>query len=320
VASSGEKLHIIVTCTERKTAQVPGPLHLRDVRGDESQTRAAHWIERLVSEVTTPTVPASHLYAGEHWVRAKALPELASDMQGCLWTCSAGYGLIRGEAPLRPYAATLSPGHADSVPGGKVGAANWWKALAHWEGPDPGQPRSFRELAESDPDATFLLVLSATYLQACRRDIEAAASIATPGRFMIVSAGTVASAPLTRQLLPVNARLQAHLGGTRQVLNVRIAEDLLKRQLLSYSAAANYLEDVMKSYPNAQRWDREKFSGDTEVIGWIRDEYECGRGASASRMLRTLRESGRACEQKRFGRLHKQFLDDQQCELIGSQP
>ena len=60
-----------------------------------------------------------------------------------------------------------------------------------------------------------------------------------------------------------------------------------------------------------ERYDREKFSGDADVIDWIREEYKDGRGASASRMLRALRESGRACEQKRFGRLHKQFLDEQ---------
>ena len=31
MASSGQKLHIIVTCTERKTAQVPDQLRLRNV-------------------------------------------------------------------------------------------------------------------------------------------------------------------------------------------------------------------------------------------------------------------------------------------------
>jgi hypothetical protein len=191
--------------------------------------------------------------------------------------------------------------------------------LSDWEGPDPGQPRTFRELVKSDPDATFLLAVSATYLQACRADIEAAAATAEQDRFMIVSAGTRASGLLDRRLLPANARLQAHLGGTRQVLNVRIAEDLLKRQLMSCAAATEYLENLLKSYPNMERWDREKFSGDAEVINWIRREYEQERGASASHMLRTLRESGRACEQKRFGRLHKQFLDEQHREHAGNQ-
>ncbi len=172
------------------------------------------------------------------------------------------------------------------------------------------------ELAKSDPDATFLLVMSATYLQACHADIEAAAVATDQDRFMIVSAGTRASASLGRQLLPANARLQAHLGGTRQVLNVRIAEDLLTRQLMSRTAATEYLEGLLKRYPDVEQWDRQKFSDDDAVVDWIRDEYGHGRGASASRMLRALREAGRACEQKRFGGLHKQFTD----ELHRSQP
>jgi hypothetical protein len=319
VANSDRKLHIIVTCTERKTAKIPEHLHLRNIPGDDPEVLASRWVARLAAEVITPALPANDLYAGEHWTRAKALPGLAVDTQAQLWTCSAGYGLIPTQAPVRPYAATLSPGHPDSVPGGTTGAAAWWDVLANWEGPDPGQPRTFRELAKSDPDATFLLVISATYLQACRADIEAAATTIDQDRFMIVSAGTRASATLEQRLLPANARLQAHLGGTRQVLNVRIAEDLLKRQLVSCAAAAGHLEDLLKSYPKMERWDRQKFSGDADVIDWIREEYERDHGASASRMLRTLRESGRACEQKRFGRLHKQFLDEQHREHAGNQ-
>lgn len=317
MASNDRKLHIIVTCTERKTAKVPEHLQLRNVRGGEPEVRASRWIGRLAAEVTVPTVLASDLYAGEHWTRAKALPGLAVGTQAQLWACSAGYGLISVDASVRPYAATLSPGHPDSVPGGPPGAAAWWDALSNWEGPHPGQPRSFRELAKSDPDATFLLVVSAAYLQACRTDIEAAAAATDQDRFMIVSAGTRESAPLDRRLLPASARLQAHLGGTRQVLNVRIAEDLLRNQRMSCAAATDYLEQLLQDYPAVQRWDREKFSGDGDVVDWIRDEYQHGRGASASRMLRSLRESGRACEQKRFGRLHRRFLDEQHPDPAG---
>jgi hypothetical protein len=319
VASSSRKLHIVVTCTERKTARVPEQLHLRNVPGDDPRVLALNWIALLSGETVTPAVRASDLYAGEHWTRAKALPRLVTETPAQLWTCSAGYGLIPVDAHVRPYAATLSPGHLDSVPGGSTGATAWWDALSKWDGPAPGQPRTFQELTKSEPDAAFLLVMSATYLQACRIDIEAAVAGTDDDRFMIVSAGSRASALLDRRLLPANARLQAHLGGTRQVLNVRIAEDLLKRQLTDRTAASEYLEDLLTRYPDAERWDRQKFAGDADVIDWIREEYKQARGGSASRMLRALRESGRACEQKRFGRLHKQFLDDRGQKYAGRQ-
>lgn len=318
MASNGEKLHIIVTCTDRKTARVPPQLRLRDVPGGELRKRARGWVERLATEVAIPTVPATDLYAGEHWTRARALPVLATAAQAQLWACSAGYGLIPTGALVRPYAATLSPGHADSVPGGRTGAATWWEAIASWQGPAPGQPRTFCELVKSDSSAAFLLVLSATYLQACEADIEAAGAVADPDRFMIVSAGTRAVHSLGQWLLPASARLQAHVGGTRQVLNVRIAEELLKGQFTNRTAATEHLEDLSHRYPHIERYDRQKFSGDADVIEWIRTEYSVGRGASASRMLRALRDSGRACEQHRFSRLHRQFRDE--LERTGSQP
>lgn len=320
MVSSGRKLHIIVTCTERKTAKVPERLHLRDVPHAKPWERARDWVERLAGEVTTPALPANDLYAGEHWTRAKALSSLVLETSAQLWACSAGYGLIPAEAFVRPYAATLSPGHADSVPDGSTGAVAWWEAIASWEGPKPGQPRTFRELAKSDSEAIFLLVLSATYLKACRADIEAAGAITGSDRFMIVSAGTRDSDPVGAWLLPASARLQTPLGGTRQVLNVRIAEELLKGQLTSRAAATDHLQSLLKRYAHMERYDREKFSGDADVIDWIREEHKHGRGASASRMLRLLRDSGRACEQKRFGRLHKQFLDEQHREHTGNQP
>src|SRR6185437_1847822 len=99
-SSSRQKLHIIVTCTERKTAKGPERLRLRDIPDGEPWERASNWVERLAAEVTTPALPASELYAGEHWTRAKALPGLAVSTRAHLWTCSAGYGLIPAAASI----------------------------------------------------------------------------------------------------------------------------------------------------------------------------------------------------------------------------
>lgn len=307
MATSGGKLHIIVTCTERKTAQVPERLHLRNVPEAAPWERASAWIERLAAEQATPAMRVQDLYAGEHWRVATSLPSLVADVDAYLWACSAGYGLISAHAEVRPYAATLSPGHADSVSGGRPGAAVWWQSIASWEGPEPGVPRSIAELAGSDTDATFILVLSATYLQACGADIEAAAAaIADPDRFMIVSSGTRPAGLFGQLLLPADARLQAHLGGTRQVLNVRIAADLLARQLTRRTAAVGYLVGLLEEQPEIRRYDRKKLSDD-EVMNWIRDAREKLPGASASRMLRVFRDSGYACEQGRFAELHRKF-------------
>jgi hypothetical protein len=288
---------------------VPEHLQLRNVPDGAPWGRASAWVKRLASEVTTPAVRVLDLYAGEHWRVATSLPGFVADTGTAthLWTCSAGYGLIPAQAMVRPYAATLSPGHADSVSGGRPGVAAWWQNIASlWAGPEPGAPRTIAKLAASDPDATFILVLSATYLQACGADIEAAAAVVDPERLMIVSAGTRPVGPLGQLLLPADARLQAHLGGTRQVLNVRIAADLLARQMTSRTVAVDYLANLLDSQLEIKQYDRKKLS-DSEVMTWIRDAQDEMPGASASRMLRVFRDAGYACEQSRFGELHRKF-------------
>ena len=122
----------------------------------------------------SPLIAARDLYAGEHWMVACGLPDLAGGGRIRLWVCSAGYGLIPADAPVRPYAATFTGGHPDSVPGGADGATAWWHALSLWEGPSSGQPRSIRELAAKEPAASYPAGAFRSYLHACRDDIAAA--------------------------------------------------------------------------------------------------------------------------------------------------
>lgn len=316
MASSVRKLHIIVTCTERKTVQVSDELQLRNVPDGAPVARAAVWTRRLGGEGERR--PALDMYKGEHWQVAKRLPDLAvaaglvtrEDVR--LWTCSAGYGLIPADAPVRSYAATLTPGHADSVSksgggiGGRVDAAAWWRVIGDWEGPAPGTPRSFAALAAYDPDATFLLVLSAAYLQACATDItKAAITVTDVDRFLIVSAGTRATGDIGQLLLPADARLQADLGGTRGVLNVRIAADLLDQATLDRASAKDYLSEKLSNSPGITRYDRKSMS-DNKIRHWIANALRETPGVSASGLLRRFRDEGLACEQGRFGRLHRE--------------
>lgn len=310
-----QKLHIIVTCTERKTVQVDHELQLRNVPDGAPASRAAEWTSRLGREGERR--PALDLYKGEHWQVAKSLPGLVVEAglvtqeEVQLWACSAGYGLIPAEASIQPYAATFAPEHADSVSksggrGGRADAAAWWRAIAGWEGPVRGAPRSFESLAARDPNASFLFVLSATYLQACAADImKAAAAVVDMDRFLIVSAGSRSARDLGQLLLPADARLQAEVGGTRGVLNVRIAAALLKQGMLDRVSASRYLSKKLNASPGITRYERKPRS-DREVRHWIGAALCEAPGVSASGLLRRFRDEGFACEQSRFGRLYRE--------------
>ena len=304
-----ETLHVVVTCTNRKTRAVPEQLHLGSVPGGDSDERARQWIRRISAD-DSPRVAARDLYAGEHWMISRALAGEETGNPAQLWACSAGYGLIRADALVRPYAATFTTGHPDSVPSGTDGAAAWWQALSMWEGPTPGQPRSIRALAEADPAASFLLVLSASYLCACREDIAVASKLVHDwDRFMVVSAGARNPGELGGVLVPGDARLQACLGGTRQALNARIAAHLVSAGIRSRAEACRQLAHLLAQQPPLTRYERKKL-GDTEVLALIKDGLDQSPGTSASRLLRQIRDAGYACEQSRFGHLFQVFREN----------
>jgi hypothetical protein len=303
-------LHVIVTCTNRKSRPIPDCCRLRSVTEIDIGERVREWIRRLRGIPDSPLITARDLYAGEHWQVACSLPGMAGEQRIRLWACSAGYALIPADAQVRPYSATFTSGHLDSVPGGTEGAKAWWDELSNWEGPSQGEPRSIRALAETTPAAGFLLVLSTPYLRACEDDIAAAIGLVRdPDRFMVVSAGARSPGLLGNVMVPADARLQAALGGTRQALNTRIAAYLLSGGICSRADAAQHLAQLLAEQPPIPRYERKKLS-DAEVLALIEDGLARSPGASASRLLRHIRDAGYACEQGRFGRLHKLFTEN----------
>ena len=109
-------LHVIAGCTDRKRLPTPAPLRLGSLHGSAGSDRFAVWWRTLERD-RSPTRPAAELYAGDHWSVIRELPGLGAKdgLTVRLWVASAGYGLVPADAPLRSYAATFTPGHADSV-------------------------------------------------------------------------------------------------------------------------------------------------------------------------------------------------------------
>ncbi|RGA04363.1 hypothetical protein DI270_014525 [Microbispora triticiradicis] len=243
------------------------------------------------------------MYAGEHWQIARTLVEVVG-ASASLWVASAGYGLISADVPIHAYAATFAAGQPDSVAVDSAGARTWWHELSCWPGPQEGAPRSLAELAERDPDATIIAVLSDAYLRACVIDIRRAISrLADPENLSVFGPpGSVTG--IEEHMVPVTAALRPLVGGSLQALNVRAARYVLgvareagsplRRSLLAKLAA-----DAAVAAPadSGRRGPGIRMS-DAEVREFIRGHL--GPGASATRLLRKLRDTGRSCEQARF--------------------
>ncbi len=296
-------LHLVVTCSNRKTRPVPQELRLQQLRRVAPARRSSAWIARL-EQVCVDAVAANELYAGEHWHVARGLPRLAArtGRHASLWICSAGYGLVRADSLLRPYAATFSPRHPDSVGERREELVAWWRELANWPGPSVDNAHSLAELARSDPDAVLLVALSPAYLQACAEDLlEAATELRSPMQLTIVSVGGRSHRDLTPHLVPGDARLQHALGGTRQALNVRVLAYLLTKHAgpFVHPEISHTLATLLAAQPPVPRYGRVGCS-DAQVASFVQRRLTAEPDATHSRLLREFRDTGRACEQSRF--------------------
>lgn len=296
-------VHIVVTCSNRKSEVVPDRLRMADLRGHTMSRRFTDWTQRLSASIG-PNRPAIDLYAGEHWQVARTLPLQLAPRPATLWVCSAGYGLIPAHTSIRPYAATFAGGGLDSVGEDRTSARDWWTRLTQWPGPASGEPRSFADLARRDPRTTIIAVLSEAYQHACAVDIMTATRLLRDSEQMsVIGPATTELADVT---VPVTARLQPLLGGSLLALNARVAALLLSSakndQDLRRQRLRERVEQSTASAPTRVARAAGRRMTDDEVRAFIGTHVE-EPGVSATSLLRRLRLSGQSCEQGRFGQL-----------------
>lgn len=314
---SQEVVHIILTCTKRKTRPPAPGLELRQVLGATPEARAAAWIERLRSH-QGDRLPISDLYAGDHWQVGRSLQDVAAatGRRAVAWVCSAGYGLLALDARVAPYSATFSQNHADSISHGMAGLhlpavlQRWWETLAAWRGPVPGAPRTIAGIAERDPGAAIWIIASAPYLRAMASDVASAAALADSTRLTIFSAGARSVRQVEPFLLPFDLRMRAKVGGAAMALNVRVARELLLgTRDLARPALLEALAAMGEGLGHPTVPQRAPMT-DEEVRSFLRTELRAKPGLRCTPLLRRLRDvRNGACEQKRFGELYRQVRE-----------
>jgi hypothetical protein len=310
-------IRLVVACADTKKLP-PKPIHryarLRRVAQDR---RLNAWIESL--ETTLPGMSARHVYAGVYWTAVKATAEDLAATQGtsALSILSAGYGLLDADAPIHPYAATFSVGSEDSIPPSHQ--LDWWRGLSHWSGPLAGASRSIKAMVSSHDEPAIVLVASPAYLKAIAHDLAEATYTAQVRRqpFIVVSTGARNARSSFREfdwaIMRSDARLEQLVGVGKVALNARIADYLIK--VAEYDGdcidmARMRIEEQCDSLPPQVAIKRRETT-DERVQVFIRKELRKEPGAPFTRLLRTLRNSGVACEYKRFRALYDHLRSEE---------
>ena len=309
-------LNIVVTCTKKKSVMPDAHMCLQDVPGRGLSALVSSWIKRLKG-FKGQTIRALDLYQGDHWQVAKSLVGINNPFgKSRLWVCSAGYGLIPAECLIAPYSATFSTGHPDSVPerleGGNKDLVQWWKDVAKWSGPDPRKPRTIAEIALSFPNSRILVAASNSYLQTMLEDLEIARKTLVREDQLVLFSGT-GRVPddLSDNLVSSDARLQSFFGGALMSLNVRTlgwAIDNSQETGLSPERIRKSLSKKLSEVTPYERVNRTQLT-DIEVSEFIERQHRRGHPLVATSLLKLLRSTGFACEQKRFRKLLFQTME-----------
>ena len=309
-------VNIITTCVDGKTLSVPKSLHLRDVKGSCVEERISEWWERLTVK-RDERISSQDLYKGDHWKVVQTFSQSASlgGLDSLLWIASAGYGLIRPQTRVKPYAATFSPCHLDSVNSGFSEKSpgevtrKWWKQISKQRRPEYGVPRSIEAVVNEMPNRPVLVVASKTYITAMYEDLLAARSaLNDPEKLIIVSTSAEHLGELEENKLPCDARMQTVVNGSRISLNARVGRKVLieaGRWPLNISLLKDRYSRLIAKQPDIHRYERCPMS-DTEIIQYIKVAIKQTPDLTTTRTLREFRDKGNACEQKRFGKLFRE--------------
>lgn len=287
---SPRKLSVIVTCTDRKAYEPARDLMVRNLLGTDVATRSNRWLAAIEAE--PPVAPLNDLYRGETWSQVNGLVKTAraAGYDPTLYVASAGLGLRKATFKAPAYAATFSPGHADSVASTTPAAKDWWARLPH-------------EVTALD-DTPAVWVLSRSYAQVIGQDL-----LARRATDRVLVFGGAEQIP-DQFRVPAQRSLRHTLGGTVTSINVRIAAkwiELAGGDELHSLAAREKFHLWAKEATVEERFDRRPLT-DEQVIDLIRQMLAQDAGMPKSRALRQLRSAGLACEQKRFAGLYARVV------------
>jgi len=252
--------------------------------------------------------PAVDLYKGAHRQNIRACASALSAFDSQLWIISAGFGLIPKDAAIPPYSATFSRRDLDSVGESIEMARDWWELLSQ-RNSLLGLPKSVTELHRRNPTAVFLFCLSSPYVEVLLPELEVLATLA-PGRIAVFSAGSDQMSQRDT-LMPLNARFERHVGGSRGSLNSRILLDVIRKlpaDQLNPIGMRKYLEAIAEKLPPLQKFVRRPLM-DRQIQEKIAIHLSHHRDASASSTLRAFRDQGFACERSRFHHLFKSITN-----------
>lgn len=319
-SNSGYPL-VIVSCTDRKSLRVKSELKVRSFSESlDVQSAASRWAEAVKTEFSSGTsTKLRDLYQGEYWQLVLQIEKLAN-----VRVASAGIGLHALDDLGIGYSATFTSGQDDSIH--RFVRASfceteelWWRAVNAND--SVGNKNWVDNLSSELNCRVVFTALSVPYQKALCNDIIRLAD--SDFKVFVVSGSKIPRELCGRRNvnpIRVTQRIRMILSGSTSTVAIRFVHELLKTKnwqtLEKVTHHLDFLESKYLELPKSKKLPelkRTPLGSDDDVKNWIRKEFKKTEIANLtkSRMLRRLRDKeNRGCEQKRFGRLFEEVLEE----------
>jgi len=306
-------LSLYTSCTQTKSVSPEKILCAGALKGDSVFERHAVWRDRI-DGWNGKRRTARDLYRGGHWSVVREIAESRRDLRCSV--ISAGYGLIPMDAKLAPYAATFAFGKEDSITRATGALAlkeniEWWNRLCAWKPIGIDGARSLKASVSASPREIHLFALSPFYLDAIFEDLLCAREqLPDPSRLIVISGAKRRYGELNRSVVHAPAALQTVLGGGLVSLNVRVAAEVIKRIPMRDLTPDEVRTFVTKlaSTAKVRVYPKRDAASDDEVLYFLEKAIKRQEKPSYTNLLRSFRNSGRACEIKRFKQLFQRII------------
>ena len=284
---------IIVTCTYRKSFPADPSLRFENYKAFKPNEQIVKWVESVVRAPLRSS--AIDVYQGNYWSAVKALAksisESNSDVQLRIFIASAGMGLISISDPIPSYDATFTPNLSNSI-GDKNTSVEWWNELnLRMERMDLGSLFSTSDFTYIATSQNYLDVLLNRHISAKRMSDDVA----------IFSKNKVVTTTFQNNTLGYVADFERLLGGTRDVQLLRLIARIFESDVDPFNLleVRKFLASLKAGGATTRKYNRSVLD-DEAIAKWINSQLGYDRKYSSSFLLRKLRNSGYACEQRRF--------------------
>ncbi|MGA7588449.1 MAG: hypothetical protein WCB03_20820 [Rouxiella badensis] len=303
-------INLITTCTNGKHSNSCNSLNLGDYSaGKTSASVLIHsWCNALKEALEKSAfISVEDLYKGGHWATAKKIKNIYPID---LWVLSAGFGLLNNKDKIVPYQATFATGYTESIPlysndyPAKSFHRTWWKEITERSPLKSNHATSITMLMKEKPWEYFIICGSPDYINAIELDIiNGLEYLKSPRKQLLIITSKKINNRLGDYLLKSDIRMAEFLKCNMLMLNISLAKYFISHfndgSKEDFSIVAHEISNQLNTLPERKVIKGIKRNPE-EVEKYILVLLQQQPEISATKALRSFRDSGNSFEEKRF--------------------